>query len=517
MAKHYDVVVLGAGVGALCAAALLARRSWRVLVLGQGYRPPMYTYDGHRLARRPFTFLAHSSPAWGRVLVELAQSQTFKRRVVPLDPMFQVLAPRLRLEVPPDVAVFGKEIDREYPEVRRIVDELYVELAKTNAAADAAFERDVVWPPGTFWEKRETARIVASLPHVREEDARGFLAEFPRDHDYRSIVETPAQFASHTLELPAFAVARLHGAWTRGVVKLPRGEDDLVEFLTERVRAHGGDTKLGERASRIVHKRGKVAGIVIDGDETPTGVEFVVSDLTTPSLLELAGDYEPSRRALASVPRLLPREYRFVLSMVVKSAGVPSSLADESFLLPSWPHRSFDASRPMIHLQRLDDATEAGAKGTTLLVAEALFPEGAPVPISGAREAVLAAIEHFLPFIEEHYVMVDSPHDGRPLWDYRSGERRQIDRASLRAGGASLEAEPMPPRWEIDPRGFYGLGAEPIRTPMSGAFVVGKSTLPALGQEGELLAAWGAARMITKTDVRKEKMRRDMWSKIELG
>ena len=121
MSKHYDVAILGAGVGALTAAALLARRSWRVLVLGQGWRPPSYQYDGVTLARRPFAFLAGSSPAWSRVLVELAQSQTFRRRTVALDPMFQVLARRLRLEVPPEVQLFGKEIDRVYPEVRRVV------------------------------------------------------------------------------------------------------------------------------------------------------------------------------------------------------------------------------------------------------------------------------------------------------------------------------------------------------------------------------------------------------------
>ena len=142
MAKHYDVAVLGAGIGALTTAALLARRSWRVLVLGQRWLPPTYHYDGVSLARRAFTFLASSSPAWSRVLVELAQSQTFRRRVLPLDPMFQILAPKLRLEVPPDVQLFAKEIDRAYPEVRRVVDELYAELARTNAAADAAFEKD---------------------------------------------------------------------------------------------------------------------------------------------------------------------------------------------------------------------------------------------------------------------------------------------------------------------------------------------------------------------------------------
>src|SRR5579872_5761788 len=172
MAKHYDVAVLGAGIGALSAAALLARRSWRVLVLGQGYRPATYAYDGTKLARRPFTFLAGSSPAWGRVLVELAQSQTFKRRVTPLDPMFQILAPKLRLEVPPDVQLFGREIDRTYPEVRRVVDELYGELARTNAAADAAFERNLIWPPGTFWERRETERAAASMPRFIQSTPR---------------------------------------------------------------------------------------------------------------------------------------------------------------------------------------------------------------------------------------------------------------------------------------------------------------------------------------------------------
>jgi hypothetical protein len=130
---------------------------------------------------------------------------------------------------------------------------------------------------------------------------------------------------------------------------------------------------------------------------------------------------------------------------------------------------------------------------------------------------VLAALESLLPFIERHYLMVDSPHDGRPLWDYRSGKRKEVDRAALRATRGSLDAEPMAARWRVEPPTFHGLGAEPVRTPLGGAFVVGPSALPALGQEGELLAAWSAARMITRTDKRKERMRREMWSKVELG
>jgi hypothetical protein len=515
MAKHYDVAILGAGLGALTAAALLARRSWRVLVLGQGWRPSTYQYDGVTLARRPFTFLSGSSPAWTRVLVELAQSQTFRRHVISLDPMFQVLAPKLRLEVPPDVQLFGREIDRAFPEVRRVVDELYAELARTNAAADAAFERDVVWPPGTFWERRETQRLASSLPRLDGFAGTSLLAEFPTDHDYRTIVDVPARFASWSADMPEFAVARLHGAWTRGISRIEGGEETLVDFLTERVRAHGGDTRLAERAARIVHKRGHAAGVVVDGEEEPTGVGFVVTESTSRGLLDLTTDFDPPRRALAAVPHLIPAEWRFVLSIVVRDEGIPAPLADESFLVPVWPRRGAHPGSPLVHLQRRREP--CGVPGATLLVAEAAFPEGAELPVSRARESVLAAIESLLPFIERHYLVIDSPHDGRPLWDMRGGPRKEVPRAALRTSGGSLEAEPMAARWHVEPAAFHGLGGEPIRTPLAGAFVVGPSALPALGQEGELLAAWSAARMITRTDKRKERMRREMWSKVELG
>jgi hypothetical protein len=515
LAKHYDVAVLGAGLGALATAALLARRSWRVLVLGQRWRPATYQYEGVTLARRAFTFLACSSPAWGRVLVELAQSQTFRRRVIPLDPMFQVLAPKLRLEIPPDVQLFAKEIDRTFPEVRRIVDELYAELAQTNAAADAAFEKDLVWPPGSFWERRETERVSASLPRLDDAGTPSLLAEFPRDHDYRAIVDVPARFASHSADLPEFALARLHGAWTRGVARLANGEEELVDFLVDRVRAHGGDARLNERAVRIAQRRGRVSGVIIDGEDALTGVGFVVSDHTARALLDLAIDFEPSRRALVALPHLHPSEWRFVVSIVVRDEGLPEALADEAFVLPAWPHRGLDSSTPLVHLQRRREP--CGIKGATLLIAEAAFREGSPLPVARAREAVLAALESMLPFLERHYLMIDSPHDGRSLWDFRGGARVEVDRAALRTSGGSLEAEPMPARWQVQPASFHGLGGEPIRTPLGGAFVVGPSALPALGQEGELLAAWSAARMITRTDGRKERMRKDMWSKVELG
>ncbi|MEO7112012.1 MAG: phytoene dehydrogenase, partial [Polyangiaceae bacterium] len=185
----------------------------------------------------------------------------------------------------------------------------------------------------------------------------------------------------------------------------------------------------------------------------------------------------------------------------------PGPLGHESFLIPDPA-----SGRPEVHLQR-----HKTIDGRALLVAEAILDAHRPDLFHAAREAVLSTVEEFLPFIERHYQVVDSPHDGRSLWDFRSGKRRSVDRALFRAHGASLDAEPMTAQWEITPPQLHGLAGEPLRAPLNGAFVVGKTTLPALGQEGELLAAWSAARMITRTDRQKERMRREMWRKIELG
>ncbi|HLM76256.1 MAG TPA: phytoene dehydrogenase, partial [Polyangiaceae bacterium] len=168
--------------------------------------------------------------------------------------------------------------------------------------------------------------------------------------------------------------------------------------------------------------------------------------------------------------------------------------------------------RPVVHLQRCE---AAGSSDEALLVAEILLPDGGPLSLIDAREAVLSVLASELPFLERHLVLVDSVHDGLPVWVYDKGRRRAVDRLAMK--GAPAASEPMVRQIEVDPPGYLGLAGEPIRGPIERTLLVGRSVLPGLGQEGELLAAWGAARLVTRTDRKKERMRRDMWSKIEIG
>lgn len=509
-ARYFDVVVLGRSLGALSAAALLARRDFRVLLLGQGQRPPSYEYERFRLKRRAFTLLFGSSPVWSRLLHELAQSPRFRRMTHPLDPMFVVSAAGRHLEVPPDMELFQREVDREFPEVRQLVDELYATIAPINAAVDAVFEKDAVWPPGTLWERIETRRAASALPLVRGAEA-DLLSKFPIGHPYREIVTLPPLFASSLLAsgdyLPPLALARLHGSWTRGIQALERGEDELEEFLLERIEAHGGECRLGDRAAALVLRMGKVAGVREEGEEEITGTDSVVADLSGEALAELSSGEGISPNARRDWPRLTASAGRFVVSLVVRRRALPEPLGAEAFLTPRAGAHP-DPRRPAVHLQRHD-----GPNDETTLVAETVLPLRGPLTVLEAREAVMATVREHLPFLDSHVLVVDSPHDGLPLLDKSRGTPREMDRIHLT--GTSPGPEPMQWLWNVEPAGYLDLGGEPIRGPIPGTYLVGSTVLPALGQEGQLLAAWGAARIITHKDKGRQKMRRQMWTKIE--
>ena len=105
---------------------------------------------------------------------------------------------------------------------------------------------------------------------------------------------------------------------------------------------------------------------------------------------------------------------------------------------------------------------------------------------------------------------IDSPFDGRPLRDVR--ERRDIA---------------MPDPWHRAPERMQavfgypvvrnlGVCAMSVRSPIKGLLLCGAQVVPGFGVEGEFLAAWTAAGIITRTDRQKERMRRELWSKVEI-
>ena len=60
-----------------------------------------------------------------------------------------------------------------------------------------------------------------------------------------------------------------------------------------------------------------------------------------------------------------------------------------------------------------------------------------------------------------------------------------------------------------------GLCALPVRTPIKRLLIANQQVVPGLGVEGELLAAWSAARVVSRSDKRPAVLRRGLWTKLE--
>ncbi len=249
--NYYDVVVLGTQLGPLLAGTLLAKRGFRVLVLGQEDLPPTYDAgEGLTLPRAPFSFTAAGSPVARRIFAELALNQLFRRRALAMDPVFQVALPRHRLDLPESDAELEREIEREFPEVRRPVEDFHRGTKRANAELDRLLERDLVWPPETFFERREFARASAQLSFDKSGGGRDPFAELREEHPFRLVVQAPARFLDGMdPDYPTqLRLSRLYGSALRGSTVLEGGEAGLRQMLVEKLRTHSGELAAGKIA-----------------------------------------------------------------------------------------------------------------------------------------------------------------------------------------------------------------------------------------------------------------------------
>lgn len=507
--SFYDVVVLGTSLPALATGALLARRGFRVAVLGHHARPHRYEHEGVTLYRGLSSFGVTDTPAFRRVLSELAILPVVRRRLVPCEPAWQVVMPGHRLDVSAQPERWLAEVLREFPEVPRAVEDFQRAVLGVQPGLDALFGADVAWPPDGFWERRAVGRLLAPLPFGRKGVEGDLFAAFAAEHPFRTFVAAQARFATDLdpAQMTSLQLARLHATGLRGAFLADGGVDGLRRLLEERVQQHGGDIRPRDAVERIIVRRGAVKGVVLSGLDEAIGCAFVVTALDAAEVLRLAGE-PPSRgyqRALAAVR---PAYHRYALNVVVPPEAVPPAMGPRVFAV-------MDPSRPLVEENLLAVEVHApeshGAAVTVtveVLLARATVEEG-DAAMHRVRGRILRALETVMPFLSRHVRVVDSPHDGLPLED-RAQRSTAVPAARIASG-----AEPMDAVEHAEPAGALGVCALPATGDVRNLLLVGRQVAPGLGAEGSLLAALSAARHVTRSDRSKERMRRELWSKVD--
>jgi phytoene dehydrogenase-like protein len=504
--NFYDAICLGHGLAPLLASALLAKRGFRVLLLGQGEPPPSYELAGHALPRAPFTLTHSGSPALTRVFAELALRPLISRRSRTLAPAFQLVMPGHRLDLSARREVVDNEVEREFPAVRRPAEDFLRSSERAWEQLNQLVGEDLMWPPTTFFEKRAVSRAAQHHPFGKDDAARP-LAELADDHAFVRGVAARLRFLDGS-ELgagnPERELRQFAGALRATQIDL--GYAGLWEMLVDSVRAHNGDVRLNDRADSIEVRRGGLGATHLVLSDERVGCHFLLSGLSMARLARVLSD----RRLLDDMADELgaprPRYYRYVLNLVLPTDAIPEGMARSVLVVND--ARKVDGEQLLwVEVEPLAQT------GRSVLSAEALVPALPPddesAYLSDMRERVLGSLDLLSPFLRNRVELIDSPHDGRPPRDVQ----RALD---LPAPGPSPRGPgTMTPVYAHSRMGMHGCTAMPARTPIKHLLLCNEQVVPGLGLEGTFLCAWSSARAVTRS-LGRQWMNRNRWTKVEL-
>lgn len=506
--NYYDAVLIGTGLPTLLAGGLLAKRGFRVLLVPQNQPAPSYTIGDLSLPRAPFTLTGADSPAVHRVFSELALRPLMRRRLTGLNPAFQVVLPKHRLDFSQDPEHMSREIEREFPAVRRVADDFLRSTERAWQSINRLVERDLMWPPQGFLERRAHARASAHHPFGKDGSHGTPLGELPDDHALRKVAAAVLRFADGG----AIGVGnserqlRLFAGFLRGAALTEGGFPGLIELLQDSIHTHNGEVRLAERVDRITVRRGAVESIRLSPSDEEIGCRFVLSGLPVMRLGRLLTDRSELDTTLEEYGEPRPRYLRYTLNLVLRSEALPEGLARDLLLL-------VDPKGPIEGENALWVQSEDLGDGRAIMTVEALLPAHAkdtePDYFGGLRERILSALDRLSPFLRMHLLLLDSPHDGRGFYDVATGEEH------AHADAWSRGPDTMQVMYAFSRTRLHGCCALPVRTRIKRLYLCNEQVVPGLGLEGTFLTAWSAAGAVTRA-LSRDWMNRGRWTKVEL-
>jgi hypothetical protein len=481
--NHYDLIVLGADVAGLVAAALVARRGKRVLVVPHGPTDGRY-----RLARRGFALdtapLLHlGCPAVRRVFEELGLWTQIRREQRPLDELVHWVLPNNRLDATPNEANWLDEVEREWPtsEVAEAWDHRRRWSEATDELLDELLGSDTALAADGFWGRRFLARVGHQLPAADLDE----LAPLPSAHPLREQARSVEPWVQHLApsQLGKAASLRISGLWARGPEDRFGGAPGLRELLVQRLELKSGELKPTLRVAEILLKRGRATGISLLGKHDRYGCEHMLIATDPRELVDgpLIADSlpKPLQVSLANIDTVARR---FVLHLDIDERGIGPGLEGLAICTPkrSW---LLHEGAGLMYLRMAPGPREGQRSISVTRVLDV------DEPIEDARERILDELDRrgVLPFARDHLALIHSPHDGREATD---GAGRRLDSY----GADTAMRMTMDPLYRL--RGAepsLGVGLLPHSSGIKNLHFASRMTYPGLGLEGEFAAGWAAA------------------------
>ena len=336
MVQQQRVVVIGAGIGGLTTAALLARRGYAVLVVEQALMPGGCAST---FKRQGFTFDVGATQVAGlepggihqRVFAELALDLP---AATPCDPACAVMLPGETepIRVWRDRRQWQAERQQQFPG-----SEPFWQLLQDLFRYSWAFQaRDPILPPRNLWDLWQLTQALRpetllTVPHTFStvgDALRGY--GLANDRRLRTFLDLQLKLYS---QVNADETALLYAATALAVAQEPCGLSHLqgsMQVLSDRLvtalERDGGKLLLRHTVEQIQVTAGRTTGITIrnhQGDRWSEAADHVVANVTVQNLGQLLGDAAPPgyRRRVDKLP---PGSGAFVVYLGVDQAAIPA-------------------------------------------------------------------------------------------------------------------------------------------------------------------------------------------------
>ncbi|HVF50461.1 MAG TPA: FAD-dependent oxidoreductase [Pyrinomonadaceae bacterium] len=374
----YDVVCVGAGVGGLTTAALLAARGLKVCVLeresGGGGCAGAFEHLGYRFEQGAGLYAAWAAGGiHERVFAELPVAPPEVRAVAPA---YVVRLPDgTDVSLGGDDAEFAATLRHAFPECADAASDFYRRLTPVAEALERAARRTPHLPTATRTERlkliakeaRVSPRVLAAMKQTAAQHLTNVSARFRRFVDVQLQI-----FAGCTSEECAYLYAAVAlNQPRRGMYAIRGGAQSLADALTEAIRRSGGDVRFDTTALRLTYDTGgRASGVLLLSGETVQARRAVVSNLT---VWDTYGKLVGTERTPPNVrARLKPLRgwgaYLLYLSMDEDAAArLP---CERVLTLDEWRHdEAFDAENSLFMLSvapAWDARARAGKRAVTV-------------------------------------------------------------------------------------------------------------------------------------------------------
>ncbi|NRD59020.1 desaturase [Corallococcus exiguus] len=476
----YDVIVLGSQVGGALAAALLAKRNHRVLLVEHDGMGPGYEHDGFVLPYAPFVAPPlKAMPAVDEALNELGLSTAIGRALRPHAPELQLVLPRNRVDLVGDAARRRTELTREFGEAGEGIQGALAGSAAQHESTDAFFKAGPQLPPDGFFEGWKLKGQIKDHPAL---DATPRLAG---EDPALSLVRGLLPFLVH-LEKPGAPLAQ-----TRALSQVltapstyPGGMDALRDMLTRRLTELGGDVlgrdnPAGFIVEELAFDGSKFSGVKLVRSDTLYRASCLVTATDSGALRRLVTDKKHNRGLLEHLDQSNIKSLLFSVNWVVPEAALPRGMGELVLVDTQDPELG-----PLLVQQH--PARMAAASGHKDVEGVRVVCAGAFVPASAREEGeehlqALAKridehLDRLMPFTKQHRALRSVPY---------------LDAGGVR--GSRLMPHPL---YSFETEAFLGVTGLKQRTPAKNVILAGREVLPGLGLEGELLAGMRAAKLV---------------------